>query len=105
MDHDPHCACNDVGDIASKLAALAGEALFADVWSRAGQGPRERSIATLATLVALSRIAQLPLHFARARGNGVDDDGLIEPVTHRAFYAGWSGASSAIGVLHGERAA
>lgn len=104
MAHDPHYARKSIGDIAPKLAALTDEVLFADVWSRAELSPRERSVATVATLIALNRTEQLPFHFARARDNGLDDDELIELVTHLAFYAGWPCAFSAIGVLRQERA-
>lgn len=99
MAHDPHYARKSIGDIAPKLAALTDEVLFADVWSRTELGPRERSIATLAALVALNRTGQLPFHFERARDNGLRDGELVELVTHLAFYAGWPCAFSAIGVL------
>lgn len=99
MAHDPHCARKSIGDIAPKLASLTDEVLFADVWSRAELSPRERSIATVATLVALNRTEQLPFHFDRARDNGLGDEELVELVTHLAFYAGWPCAFSAIGVL------
>jgi 4-carboxymuconolactone decarboxylase len=99
MAHDPHYARKSVGDIAPKLAALTDEVLFADVWSRTELGPRERSIATVAALVALNRTEQLPFHFNRASDNGLSDEELVELVTHLAFYAGWPCAFSAIGVL------
>ncbi|GAB3779783.1 carboxymuconolactone decarboxylase family protein [Dyella agri] len=99
MAHDPHYARKSIGEIAPKLAALTDEVLFADIWSRAELGPRERSIATVATLVALNRTEQLPFHLDRARDNGLGDDELVELITHLAFYAGWPSAFSAIGVL------
>ena len=104
MAHDPHYARKSIGDIAPKLAALTDEVLFADVWSRAELGPRERSIATVAALIALNRTEQLPFHLDRARDNGLGDGELIELVTHLAFYAGWPCAFSAIGVLRKLRA-
>ncbi|MBD8874299.1 carboxymuconolactone decarboxylase family protein [Rhodanobacter sp. DHB23] len=99
MAHDPHYARKGIGDIAPKLAALTDDALFADVWARPELGPRERSIATVAALVALNRTEQLPFHLGRARDNGIGDDELVELITHLAFYAGWPCAFSAIGVL------
>lgn len=99
MAHDIHYARKSIGDIAPKLAALTDDVLFADVWSRTELSPRERSIATVAALVALNRTEQLPFHFGRAHDNGLGDGELAELVTHLAFYAGWPCAFSAIGVL------
>ncbi|HWU76616.1 MAG TPA: carboxymuconolactone decarboxylase family protein [Rhodanobacter sp.] len=99
MTHDPHYARKSIGDIAPKLAELTDEVLFADVWARTELGPRERSIATVAALVALNRTEQLPFHLTRARDNGLGDAELAELITHLAFYAGWPCAFSAIGVL------
>ena len=104
MAHDPHYARSSIGDIAPKLAELTDTVLFADVWARTELSPRERSIATLAALVALNRSEQLPFHLARARDNGLADGELVELITHLAFYAGWPCAFSAIGVLREARA-
>ncbi|MEW9622787.1 carboxymuconolactone decarboxylase family protein [Rhodanobacter geophilus] len=107
MAHDPHHARDSIGDIAPKLAELTDDVLFADVWARTGLGPRERSIATVAALVALNRTGQLPFHLRRARDDGVADVELAELITHLAFYAGWPCAFPAIDVLRqvqGERA-
>ncbi|OOG44321.1 4-carboxymuconolactone decarboxylase [Rhodanobacter sp. C06] len=104
MAHDPHYARKSIGDFAPKLAELTDEVLFADIWARSGLAPRERSIATLAALVALNRTEQLPFHFARARDNGLIEAELVELITHLAFYAGWPCAFSAIGVLRKELA-
>jgi 4-carboxymuconolactone decarboxylase len=104
VTHDPHYARKSIGDFAPKLAELTDEVLFADVWARAELAPRERSIATLAALVALNRSEQLPFHFARARDNGLDEAELVELATHLAFYAGWPCAFSAIEVLRKELA-
>ncbi len=55
-----------IGDIAPKLAELTDDVLFGDVWERPGLSKRDRSLITVATLVALNRTAQLPFHLARA---------------------------------------
>ena len=48
------------------------ELLFrTDVWERPQLSKRDRSLATVAALIALNRPAQLRSHFARARENGV----------------------------------
>jgi 4-carboxymuconolactone decarboxylase len=99
MAHDPHYARKNIGDIAPKLASLTDEVLFADVWTRTELGPRERSIAMVAALVAMNRSEQLPFHLDRARDNGLGDGELVELITHLAFYAGWPCAFSAISAL------
>ena len=58
----------------------------------------DRSLATVAALIALNRPDQLRSHLAIARQNGVTQEELIETITHLAFYAGWPNAVTAIGV-------
>ena len=50
-----------IGDIAPKLAALTDDVLFEDVWNRPGLGARDRSLITVAALVAGGDAEQLPL--------------------------------------------
>src|SRR4051812_49814441 len=84
------------GDVAPALAAYTDDVLFSDVWEREGLSPRDRSLITVATLVALYRTNELPFHLKRALENGVTKDELVELITHLAFYAGWPTASSAV---------
>jgi 4-carboxymuconolactone decarboxylase len=88
-----------MGDLAPRLAELTDQVLFADIWQRPQLSPRERSLATVAALVALHRTEQLPFHLRRARDNGIDREQLAELITHLAFYAGWPCAASAIAIL------
>lgn len=85
-----------IGDFAPKLVQLTDDVLFGDVWERPGLSKRDRSLITVATLVALYRGNELPSHLKRALENGVTKDELIELITHLAFYAGWPNAMSAI---------
>jgi alkylhydroperoxidase/carboxymuconolactone decarboxylase family protein YurZ len=87
------------GDVSPKLASLTDEVLFGDVWQRPGLAPRERSLVTVAALVALGRVEQLPFHIDRALRLGISHDELSELVTHLAFYAGWPAAASAVARL------
>ncbi|MEZ5626846.1 MAG: carboxymuconolactone decarboxylase family protein [Rhodocyclaceae bacterium] len=84
---------------APKLAELTEQVLFGDIWARAELPPRERSLITVAALVALYRPEQLPFHLQRALDNGVTRGELAELITHLAFYAGWPAAASAVSVL------
>ena len=85
-----------IGDVAPKLTELTEDVLFGDVWERPGLSKRDRSLITVATLVALNRTEQLPFHLSRALENGISKDELIEAITHLAFYSGWPTAMSAV---------
>ena len=80
---------------APKLIELTEEVLFGDVWERPGLSKRDRSLITVAALVALNREQQLRGHLDRALNNGVTKDELIELFTHLACYSGWPTAVSA----------
>jgi len=85
-----------IGNFAPKLAELTDGVLFDDVWERKELSKRDRSLITVAALIALNRPDQLRFHLGRAVENGVKEQELIEAITHLAFYAGWPSAMSAI---------
>jgi 4-carboxymuconolactone decarboxylase len=87
-----------MGDVAPKLAELTDKVLFGDVWERPGLAKRDRSLITVAALIALNRPEQLRSHLRLARQNGVTEVELVEAITQLAFYAGWPNAISAVGV-------
>ena len=89
---------NPYADIAPALGEYTEKVLFGDVWKRPGLSPRDRSLVTVATLVALYRTNELPFHLKKAIENGVGKDELIEVITHLAFYAGWPTANTAVGI-------
>ena len=85
-----------MGDFSPKLAELTGDVLFGDVWDRAELSPRDRSLVTVAALIANGNTQQLPSHLNRAKANGLSETELAEVMTHLAFYAGWPRAVSAV---------
>lgn len=87
-----------IGGFAPKLMQLTEEVLFGDVWRREELSPRERSLITVAALVAGGNTEQLTFHLSRAKENGLSEEELIEVITHLAFYAGWPKAMSAMTV-------
>jgi 4-carboxymuconolactone decarboxylase len=99
MQSSQQTAQQAFGDIAPKLAQLSDSVLFDDVWQRPGLSPRERSLITVAALVALNRVEQLPFHLHLAECHGVSIEQLAELITHLAFYAGWPAAASAVARL------
>ncbi len=96
MSEKPTAARKAFGSVAPALADYTDNVLFGDVWERPGLSKRDRSLITVATLVALYRTNELPFHLKRALENGVTKDELVELITHLAFYAGWPTASSAV---------
>ncbi len=85
-----------MAEISPKLAQLTEEVLFGDVWERPALSKRDRSLITVAALMALYRSDQLRGHIHRALDNGVTKDELGEVITHMAFYAGWPTAANAV---------
>jgi 4-carboxymuconolactone decarboxylase len=86
------------GDIAPALGEFTDKVLFGEVWERPGLSKRDRSLITVAALVAGYRTNELPFHLGRAIENGVTKDELIELITHLAFYSGWPAASTAVAI-------
>lgn len=79
-----------------KFAELTEQVLFGDLWKRNELSARDRSLITVAALIALNRVEQLPFHLSLAVKNGVSQAELSEVITHLAFYAGWPAAASAL---------
>jgi 4-carboxymuconolactone decarboxylase len=94
----PRPSQSAMGNFAPKLAELTDNVLYADVWERPQLSKRDRSLATVAALIALNRPDQLRSHLGIALKNGVTEEELIETITHLAFYSGWPNAVTAIGV-------
>ncbi len=86
---------DSIRDVAPKLVDITEDLLFGDVWERPNLSKRDRSLITVATLIALNRTQQLPYHLALALDNGLTKEELGEVITHLAFYSGWPTAVSA----------
>ena len=96
MSREPSAAEKVIGDFAPKLVELTDRVLFGDVWERQDLSKRDRSLVTVAALIALNRPEQLRFHLGRALENGLKKEELVEVITHLAFYSGWPNAMSAI---------
>jgi 4-carboxymuconolactone decarboxylase len=71
---------------------------LADLWKRPGLTPRDRSIVTIAALIARNQTIEMPYYFNLALDNGVKPREISEIITHLAFYSGWENAVSAVAV-------
>ncbi|KQR36150.1 (R)-mandelonitrile lyase [Agrobacterium cavarae] len=88
-----------VAPTAAALADLTNRVLFGDLWQRPDLSARDRSLVTMAALVAVGQPEQLPFHANRAMDNGLTPPEASEVLTHVAFYSGWPRAMSAVPVL------
>jgi 4-carboxymuconolactone decarboxylase len=87
------------GTVAPGLVDYTTDYLFRDLWLRPDLAPRDRSLVTVAALVASGQVAQVTFHLDRAMDNGLTQQQAAEVVTHLAFYAGWPNAMSALPVF------
>jgi 4-carboxymuconolactone decarboxylase len=72
--------------------------LFGDLWKRPGLTPRDRSIVTVAALIARNQPIELRFQLGLALEHGVKASELSEIITHLAFYSGWGNAMTAVEV-------
>ena len=88
----------DVRMVAPALERYTHDRLLGEVWKRPGLSPRDRSIVTLAALIARNQTIEMTYHFNLALDNGVKPREISEIITHLAFYSGWADAMSAVAV-------
>jgi alkylhydroperoxidase/carboxymuconolactone decarboxylase family protein YurZ len=62
--------------------------VFGTIWSREGLAVRDRSLVTVAVLVALGHGEELRAHLAGATNVGLSREELVEVIMHVAAYAG-----------------
>jgi 4-carboxymuconolactone decarboxylase len=89
----------DVGSVSPALARFTQDTIVGDLWQRPGLSPRDRSIVTIAALIARNQTIGMPHYFNAALDNGVSPAEVSEVVTHLAFYAGWPNAFFAVQIL------
>ena len=89
---------DDVRAVSPALEHYTKGPLLEGLWKRPELSPRDRSIVTLAALIARIQTIEMPFHFALALDNGVKASEVSEIITHLAFYSGWANAMSAVAV-------
>jgi|SRR5438105_4528916 len=88
----------EVRIVSPALAKYTQSSIGDDLWKRPGLSPRDRSIVTVAALIARNQTIGMLHYFNTALDNGVKPGELSEIITHLAFYSGWSNAFSAVAV-------
>jgi 4-carboxymuconolactone decarboxylase len=94
----PALTPEDVRVVSPALERYRQATLHGDLWKRPDLSPRDRSIVTVAALIARNQTAEMPYYFNLALDNGVKPGELSEIITHLTFYSGWSNAMSAVAV-------
>lgn len=86
-----------VREVAPALEQYTQQHLYGEVWKRLGLSKRDRSLVTVAALIARGEAPALGYYANQAIENGVKPSEISEEITHLAFYAGWGKAMAAIG--------
>jgi len=80
----------------SEFLAFTQKHVLGTIWNRPGLSPRDRSLITVAALVACDHPTELVFHLAKALDNGVTKDEIKEVMFHMAVYGGWPSAVTAM---------
>ena len=96
-ERKPMQTVNDSRIVAPALEKYA-QGPLAELWKRPGLTARDRSIVTIAVLIARNQTIEMPYYFNLALDNGVKPREISEIITHLAFYSGWANAMSAVAV-------
>jgi 4-carboxymuconolactone decarboxylase len=86
---------NALPPVAPALERYRETTLDREVWNRPGLSRRDRSLVTVAALIARQQRTDMGREFERALDNGVKPSELSEVITHLAFYTGWANATAA----------
>ena len=89
---------DDVRAVSPALEHYTKATLLDGLWKRPELSPRDRSIVTVAALIARIQTMGFKFYFEVALDNGVQPAELSEIITHLAFYVGWGNAMAAIAV-------
>ncbi|MDO4907918.1 carboxymuconolactone decarboxylase family protein [Neisseria sp.] len=92
-----------LGKFAPKFAEINDDIVYGQIWSREKELPlRERSMITIAAMIAGNNFEQLKFQMERAKEYGVTKQEMSELITHLSFYVGgpraWSAFEKAIEV-------
>jgi 4-carboxymuconolactone decarboxylase len=91
----PMQTLNDTRMVAPALEKYA-EGPLTELWKRPGLTLRDRSIVTVAALIARNQTIEMPYYINLAFDNGVKPREISEIITQLAFYSGWANAMAAV---------
>jgi 4-carboxymuconolactone decarboxylase len=86
-----------VRSVAPALETYTQDRLYGDVWKRPDLSRRDRSLVTIAALIARGQAPALSYYADQALENGVTPREVSETIAHLAYYCGWGSAMAAVG--------
>lgn len=86
-----------VRKVAPTLEQYTQQHLYGEVWKRPGLSVRDRSLVTIAAMIARGEAPALRYYAAQGIENGLKPSEISETITHLAFYTGWGKAMAAVG--------
>lgn len=86
------------GGVSQGVVDDTTDLVFQNLWLRPALAPRDRSLVTVAALIASGHTAQIGFHLNRAMDNGLTQAEASGLLHHLAFYAGWPNVFSAMPV-------
>jgi 4-carboxymuconolactone decarboxylase len=86
---------DELAAVTPALVEYTNRILYDEVWERPILSKRDRSLVTIAALIAMHRPEQLTAHLQLAMENGLSKEEIGEAIAHLAFYASWPSAISA----------
>lgn len=86
----------DLRAVSPALEHYTQAALFDGLWKRPELSQHDRSVITVAALIARMQTIEMSFHLALALDNGLKPGELSEIITHLAFYSGWANAMAAV---------
>lgn len=86
---------DELAAVTPALVEYTNRILYDEVWERPILSKRDRSLITIAALIAMYRPEQLTAHLQLAMENGLSKEEIGEAIAHLAFYASWPSAISA----------
>jgi len=81
-------AVESASNLAKPFQDIMTRYCFGEVWSRPGLGRRERSMVTLAMLIAQGKELEIRMHVRGALSNGVTEEELQEIILQAMIYCG-----------------
>lgn len=89
----------EILSVSPALAHFTQHFIAEDLWRRPELSPRDRSVVTVAALIARNQTIGMLHYFNQALDSGVTPVELSEVITHLAFYSGWPNAMGAVPIL------
>lgn len=89
-------AVANASDLAAPFHDILSRFCFGEIWGRPGLAPRDRSLVTLAMLIALGRENEIKMHIRGGLKNGLTAAEVQELVLHAVPYCGIPAALGAL---------